>query len=603
MKTKVLQLVLTLVFPALLASQEVNDYKQDLLEVKSEVQKKELFYQIACLENEPDSILKYGALAIAKNGGDKTYVWRKKVSDTISVRLWEKRGFKQLIDFSTLQLEDAKSMKDSAYLVDKYWKIGVAYEVLTNYKDAKKYYHLGISNFNANKSSKFLARIYSGLGRIYKYTYQDSLALVYMHKGLESTARNEDWDAYSTACNGLGLFYFHNEDYQQAIIYYEKILDIKDRLSQNDLIAAPLSNLGAAYVRIGKPQEGIDYLRQAIDLYKEAEFFHDLDTPYEGMGIAYRKLEDHKKALEYHEKAYSIRQKYNKREYFVASVSNITLLLAELDQADEALQFIKKEQLHVDSPEDFQSWEQAQAISTAYEKIDNYKKALKYQQFAFELKDSFINKVQTISLKKMEAQFNSKQQKQQIEHEKTKNELLESEKRVAEYLNYGQGILLLLFFTLIALLNRLLKLRKEQNEQLESRNQTLLKLNEKVTMELQEKKDQLLTPELLAAKTITLTSNGKEVLPLSDIIYLKAKGKAVQIFSIQKTHWDWVTLGSYEKVLPGQLFLKVHRSYIVNILHINNRKANSLTLSNGDQINIGKTQKQKVNKTLDQKAI
>lgn len=584
---------------------ELDSLKQLFAQTSEKETQLELLKLLVKREHEPDSIFKYGSLALEAGEQLNDYEKFKNVLDSITIYIWNKRAYKTLIRLTVNGIDYIQEQKDTFELARKYSNLGLCHELTGNYEQSIEY-NLEAEKFGMiSDNKKLLSVIYSSLGRVYKYEYEDSLALIYMHKGLERAFLDKQWEPYSVACNGLGLFYFHNEDYRQAIEYFEKINLIRDSINNRKLLASPYSNLGAAYSRIGETEKAIQYLERSVALYTEVKGFHELGAPYEGLGIAYRKKLDYEKSLEYHRKAYKIRKDYNLIRSIPPSITNITLLLAETGRPKQALQFLQAENMLGDRLDEFKSWEQAQAVATTYEKLKDYKNALKYQQMAFVFKDSLVNETQTRTLKEMEARFKNKQKQAELDLANTRNDLLESEKAAARNMNYGLGIGVLLSFLTILFLIRFLQARKIQNQQLESNNQTLLKLNEGISEELKEKENQLISPEIIANKTITLTSNGKEVVRLGDITYFKAEGKAVQIFTKEhsKPFWDWVTLGSYEKLLPEQLFLKIQRSYVVNILEIKSRKANSLVMSDGKEINIGKTQKEKVNNTLNKRTL
>jgi DNA-binding LytR/AlgR family response regulator len=49
-------------------------------------------------------------------------------------------------------------------------------------------------------------------------------------------------------------------------------------------------------------------------------------------------------------------------------------------------------------------------------------------------------------------------------------------------------------------------------------------------------------------------------------------------------------MSNLETALPTPPFLRVHRSFMINGMHIRQYKANQLTLANGDSIPVGITQ-------------
>ena len=54
---------------------------------------------------------------------------------------------------------------------------------------------------------------------------------------------------------------------------------------------------------------------------------------------------------------------------------------------------------------------------------------------------------------------------------------------------------------------------------------------------------------------------------LSNIIYLEAKGKYVCVGTPRKTYMALTSLNHAERILPPELFIRIHRCYIVSLLH------------------------------------
>ncbi|MDR2652426.1 MAG: LytTR family transcriptional regulator [Prevotellaceae bacterium] len=93
------------------------------------------------------------------------------------------------------------------------------------------------------------------------------------------------------------------------------------------------------------------------------------------------------------------------------------------------------------------------------------------------------------------------------------------------------------------------------------------------------------------------------VVNVSDIIYLQAFGDYVHIFTDSGKYLKEQTMKYFETNLPQQ-FIRIHRSYIVNIqfilrIELYERQSQLLTLKNGHQIKISstgyKSLKQKLN--------
>ncbi len=62
----------------------------------------------------------------------------------------------------------------------------------------------------------------------------------------------------------------------------------------------------------------------------------------------------------------------------------------------------------------------------------------------------------------------------------------------------------------------------------------------------------------------------------NDILYAEAKGNYTKIVSVNITILPAMSFSSFEKILPGDLFIRVHRSYIINKSRIKQVEGNTL---------------------------
>jgi len=74
-------------------------------------------------------------------------------------------------------------------------------------------------------------------------------------------------------------------------------------------------------------------------------------------------------------------------------------------------------------------------------------------------------------------------------------------------------------------------------------------------------------------------------LNMGDILYIESMGDFSRIVTTQqKTHFVLISLKNLEKQLPEKLFLRVHKQYIINLLHIQNIGPTDIKLGSGDII-------------------
>ncbi|MCL1868155.1 MAG: LytTR family transcriptional regulator DNA-binding domain-containing protein [Paludibacter sp.] len=79
------------------------------------------------------------------------------------------------------------------------------------------------------------------------------------------------------------------------------------------------------------------------------------------------------------------------------------------------------------------------------------------------------------------------------------------------------------------------------------------------------------------------------IIQLNEIFYIQADGDYVQIHTAEKKYLKEQTMKFFEECLPANIFIRVHRSYIVNIEHIARiekfgKDTQTLTLKNGEKI-------------------
>jgi DNA-binding LytR/AlgR family response regulator len=84
---------------------------------------------------------------------------------------------------------------------------------------------------------------------------------------------------------------------------------------------------------------------------------------------------------------------------------------------------------------------------------------------------------------------------------------------------------------------------------------------------------------------------------LSDILYLEAYGNYVKVHLEDQTIITHQTLTSFADLLPSNLFVKTHKSFVVAINKIELIEGNRITIKN-HQIAIGKMYKININRLL-----
>jgi DNA-binding LytR/AlgR family response regulator len=100
--------------------------------------------------------------------------------------------------------------------------------------------------------------------------------------------------------------------------------------------------------------------------------------------------------------------------------------------------------------------------------------------------------------------------------------------------------------------------------------------------------------------SVLINLKSKAVLSSGEILYIKSDGHYVEyhLKNKAKPEIDRNTLKEVMNMLPAETFVRIHKSFIVNIYHIRIMNSTKLMLNNGVWINLSRTYKQELKDIL-----
>jgi DNA-binding LytR/AlgR family response regulator len=78
-----------------------------------------------------------------------------------------------------------------------------------------------------------------------------------------------------------------------------------------------------------------------------------------------------------------------------------------------------------------------------------------------------------------------------------------------------------------------------------------------------------------------VTDNVPVIIPLNDIIFVESSNRKSLIYTSHETYATTMTIDALEKLLPSPRFLRSHRSYIVNLDHVDDLEEDFI-MDNGE---------------------
>lgn len=146
-------------------------------------------------------------------------------------------------------------------------------------------------------------------------------------------------------------------------------------------------------------------------------------------------------------------------------------------------------------------------------------------------------------------------------------------------------------------LDRLMKATQKAIEYLNAKNSLITDLNVKPIADNSQKG---VVRTIDAQEYIFIKEKNVYIkINLGDILYIESMGDFSKIKTIhQKTHFILVGLKNLDKQLPEHLFIRVHKQFIVNQLHIQGITMTDIILSNQKNIPLSPSYKQSVQENL-----
>lgn len=81
-------------------------------------------------------------------------------------------------------------------------------------------------------------------------------------------------------------------------------------------------------------------------------------------------------------------------------------------------------------------------------------------------------------------------------------------------------------------------------------------------------------------------------IPFQDIVYIRADGDYCEIILPEKKHLSSEPMRKWLELLDEQFFVRIHKSFIVNISQVEKVSGNMITLLDGEQLPIGRAFKE-----------
>ena len=373
--------------------------------------------------------------------------------------------------------------------------LGRLYMLTGNYDSSLFYYSNAVKSFTYAHDSIAISKCYTGLGVVYGIQANYPEAIKMFHKSLDISEKKGYKRGISDCLTNIGIIHKRQSNYDKAIEYYKKSLAI-DSLQANKLdLSMNFSNLGSLYLVKKDPINTKYYTKLALKLKNEEGVKQGLTTCYTNLGGAYLLENNYDSALIWFNKAEKLNIESKNNKSLAITYNSIAELY--LQQANEK-KYQNSEKSFLDSAEINvnRSLKISQEIKLLPTKVVSYsimtniliekseiKKAREALYTYKLLNDSLYNSEKMKEIEFLEAKYQSEKDKLDIEN------LKNDKKHINEKLR-KQQIILLLSFTLIAMMcivvymfYRMYKEKRVKNRLLNEQNQKIKEINKEISKE------------------------------------------------------------------------------------------------------------------------
>lgn len=328
-------------------------------------------------------------------------------------------------------------------------------KAITHYKN--------IHNITGQATTTFkIAWVHKRKGEIEKALQADLAALKLMETADD---KRGICDAYTRIADDL----FRQNRLNEAMGYVEKAIAMTEQYNLTSEIYYVNVAAGDIYIAKGAFQKALNSFTKAFNQAKADNFsaagMTDITV---SMGNALKKLKRYPEALQQYEDAHRLAKSVNYENGYGAVLANLGEVNMILENYQVALRYQLETLRHMErTEENVNLVENYQHIATTYEKLNDYKSALKYQRRAFKLRDSLASVESDKSMHEMLTKYETEKKEATIATQATQ---LNQQQRI-QWLGIGLVGLLIgfLVFGIVAFLNRakknkLLAVKNAENE-------------------------------------------------------------------------------------------------------------------------------------------
>lgn len=279
------------------------------------------------------------------------------------------------------------------------WNMGVAYRLLSEYKNALGEFEESLRLFKELGDIKEQGKVLNSTANVYANMGDYNSALKYLNEGLDVSKSVNDLENTASILSNMGVIYQETGDYPSSLEKYLESVQVYDEIG-HEAPEVLFNNVGVVYHQLGDYPVALSYYIRSLDVSRDKG--NKLDEAFALLNIAvvHGEMKEHDKALEYLASSLEMLRELGNKHGESDVLRNIGIAYQGLEDYEKALEFQFKVLKVRDEISDMAGKADTfNHIGDIYYQTGKLANAEKYYKDAFVLAKQIDNKmIETMSL-------------------------------------------------------------------------------------------------------------------------------------------------------------------------------------------------------------
>ncbi len=412
----------------------------------------------------------------------QTYLENKKINDTAKIDRLIEIAEKLSLEFDSNAIKfyaladsftkivnlDNFSFNTNNLMGIWYYNYGNNKEALVRFLEAERIAEKLSDSIKLNKSYNNLAVVYDELAAY-------NISLKYYLKTIEIDKALSDSAGLAIDYGNLGALYATLEDHEKALEYLAKAKQLAVKHENYEIQYNCELAISSIYIDEGKNDKALECLNNAIEITKKRKDFSECAVLLNNFGYYYQNQKDYNEAEKYFKHAVSLSKKQNKSSLYHSTSINLAAIYLEISDSLKGKEKVKQLNKSVDlciptigpsrKNRDVKTELDAYAIlRKAYEGLNNYKNAFKYNDLYISLSDTIHKQQLKNELENIAARMDAEKKIVVLKNMENKLKLQRIKAKNRSLITSIIGTLLGFSFLFLFITYRMFLIKKKSNE-------------------------------------------------------------------------------------------------------------------------------------------